>query len=201
MFEFLYTLVAYLFFLSLLDFIVKARYVTAFERRMDSHNKNVHQTGQGAYISWQDHAIPFFKDTGPVWKWRNVLVSLWAVMVLSGLLARQWWFCFHFICLFPLEFVGYWLWVGALKRWFPQRQYFVTDNWQVYDHREAIGLPIKGGRIKVAVRRLPKFGEVPAQPLWLPKWYRRLGLHTRPVVYGIILLNFIAALVHPKIIG
>ncbi len=193
MLEFGLALCLWLFGICLLDFIVKARYVEVFERRMDLYNLTIRVSGQGDYISWDKDAIPFFKDTGPIWKWRNCLLVLCLCILSTALIYRQWWFIIHFTTMFPVEFLGYWLWVGALKHWVPQHQYFLDDNWAIFTQTIAVESDFQGFRNRVAVRRTPHFGEVPAKPLWLPSWYRRLYLHSRPVIIAIVFVNFLVA--------
>ena len=174
--DFLFALGLWLFVICLLDFWVKGNYVSRFERRTEAYNK-AHPNSY--WMSWGEDAHPFFKDTGSLIKWRNVIFIICVGFILLMLNDKRYAMALHFGSMFPVEFVGYWLWAALLKRWVPQQQYFA----------------MKGGPVAFGgVRRLPNFGEVPAEPIWLPSWYRKLRLHERWVVAFIVGLNGLVAL-------
>ena len=170
-----YTLLAWVL-ISLLDAACKGRVAARYAPSTD--------------VPW--HLAPnFWSDTHPGWwKWRNIL-ALISVAVLS---VGGWQlgprFAVHFARLFVLEFPGYWAWIAVLG--IKQAQWF-GENVQTLDPPDVLRyiphVAVHAGRIY----RFPVFGDLPADPAWLPGWYRSLGLHRWSMIGIIVAGNVIGA--------
>ena len=156
--------------ISLLDALCKGRVAARYAPSTD--------------VPWEK-APNFWSDTHPTWwKWRNVLVLI-SVAVLS---VGGWQFgprfTAHFSSLFVLEFAFYWQWIVVLG--IKQRQWFG-------ECRIAQSLTESNNDYSAKLYRLPRLGDLPADPAWLPGWYRSLGLHRWSMIGLVVVGNVVGA--------